>query len=77
MKLDWQNDWVYVSNSSSSLPNFDVKPPEWLRGWYRDFTARCKDQVAELMERIVRLQKMRVTAASVVLNFVQRSTATA
>ena len=37
-----------------------------------EFNPGYEDQVVELLERTVRFQKMRVTAASVVLNFIQR-----
>ena len=68
----WQNDLFYISNPTSGLPKFSAKPPEWFQGWFVELNPGYKDQIAELLERTVQFQEMRVTTSSTVLNYTQR-----
>ena len=66
------NDWFYIGNPSTGLPRFVAEPAEWLRGWYIGSITGRHAQVDEPLERTIRLQRMGVTAASVVWNYTQR-----
>jgi len=69
---NWKGSWFYISNPTPALPNFFAEPPVFVREWFLKYNSSYKDQVRELLERIVLLRKIRVIAASVLLNYTQR-----
>ena len=67
---DWKAEWFYIDNHAPALPERTPGPPTPHHEWC--VPAGNADQVGELLKRIARLRRERVTGATVVSSWLRR-----